>query len=125
MTGISSSPIILDDDSPPAIVCLDCDETLHFNPVIGMYDSIYDWFICQGFQEPLVKNIYKRNVGMVITFVGTCPIHGVHHTNNHFYIFWYYKMLGARVGDFLSCHHGDEKQNRIVLDARLPLNHLK
>lgn len=149
--GTQSDPIIIDDydwptivvDDPPMILPivpriapsvshpLYCEEELPASfirderSVAYPYPDIMDYFICEGWGVPKVVSITRRPHGMTIIMSGRCPIHDYHHTSNHFYLFWFNKQYAERIKDYISCHHGNEKENRILLDVRLPLAYLQ
>ena len=154
MNGTQSNPIVIydDDECPPITVAampnpvvhrrtmdtidLFCHETLDEFPISSdfvedacsvayPYHELNDYFICQGWKVPRVVRIARKSYGLFIDMTGICPIHGYCHTTNHFFVFWFAKMYGSRVKDYLSCHHGVEKDNRILLDARLPFAYLQ
>ena len=152
MSGTKNDPILIEDDPTPVTIAvpgvitprrtmdtidLFCNETLDEFPTVSSdlleddsskaypYHELNDYFICQGYKKPRVVNIKRRDYGIFINMTGVCPIHNYCHTTNHFFIFWFNRMYGTRVRDYLSCHHGGEKENRILLDSRLPFAYLQ
>ena len=115
-------------DSPPPIyapVRSVSPQLIRMGPLASPYDPIFDWFLCEGFEKPRIIGVYPKNLCLIIAMHGKCPVHNKRHSSNNFYILWYYRTLGNRCTDFLSCHHGNEKCNRMLLATRLPLEHLK
>ncbi len=87
------------------------------------YEPIFNYFAEKGYDvlKLRIASVTRNIISLIIHFRGVCPIHDYEHTSNHFYLCWRYRNCGA---DFISCHHGEEKKNRIMLRERLDIAHL-
>lgn len=118
-------------DKPPPLFCGETLDPDSYDPIPGVDDPhtpVIDYFLARGCpldpknHRPKVNYIKRGDRALIIKMDGWCPIHHRLHTQNHWYMCWYYAGYPK---DFYSCHHGDEKENRAYFEYRLDLKHLE